>query len=196
MPSKSRSESPTAMSWVCVKSIIIIIVTNSYVMGMSPTGVNIPETVRRFRTGVQEGSISPNKPQQVTIVFLRRRQAGQLSSNSLCLPLLIFLRKMSDYSGSYARENSSYKSSGAQQNGHHDDKPASPQPAHNLSAVVRKQLMGYVGFANLPNQVHRKSIRKGFEFTVMVVGVSHFSYIWRESPFFSHVILFPKANPV
>jgi septin 7 len=36
--------------------------------------------------------------------------------------------------------------------------------------VVRKKLMGYVGFANLPNQVHRKSVRKGFQFTAMVVG--------------------------
>lgn len=31
---------------------------------------------------------------------------------------------------------------------------------------------GYVGFANLPNQVHRKSVKKGFEFTLMVVGKS------------------------
>ena len=29
---------------------------------------------------------------------------------------------------------------------------------------------GYVGFANLPNQVYRKSVKKGFEFTLMVVG--------------------------
>ncbi|XP_004349897.2 CDC10 protein [Capsaspora owczarzaki ATCC 30864] len=35
-----------------------------------------------------------------------------------------------------------------------------------------KQLGGYVGFANLPNQVHRKSVKKGFEFTLMVVGES------------------------
>lgn len=28
----------------------------------------------------------------------------------------------------------------------------------------------YVGFANLPNQVHRKFVKKGFEFTLMVVG--------------------------
>jgi septin family protein len=31
-------------------------------------------------------------------------------------------------------------------------------------------LTGYVGFANLPNQWHRKSVRKGFNFNVMVVG--------------------------
>ncbi|KAJ1184968.1 hypothetical protein NDU88_001764 [Pleurodeles waltl] len=30
----------------------------------------------------------------------------------------------------------------------------------------------YVGFATLPNQVHRKSVKKGFEFTVMVAGES------------------------
>lgn len=33
---------------------------------------------------------------------------------------------------------------------------------------------GYVGFANLPNQVHRKSVKKGFEFTLMVVGKLYF----------------------
>ncbi|KAF9166418.1 hypothetical protein DFQ27_004126 [Actinomortierella ambigua] len=37
---------------------------------------------------------------------------------------------------------------------------------------IRKKLQGYVGFANLPNQVHRKSVKKGFNFTVMVVGES------------------------
>lgn len=30
--------------------------------------------------------------------------------------------------------------------------------------------MKYVGFATLPNQIQRKSVRKGFEFTLMVVG--------------------------
>jgi len=33
-------------------------------------------------------------------------------------------------------------------------------------------MASYVGFANLPNQVHRKSVKKGFEFTLMVVGES------------------------
>lgn len=28
----------------------------------------------------------------------------------------------------------------------------------------------YVGFVNLPNQVYRKSVKRGFEFTLMVVG--------------------------
>ncbi|KAI0191614.1 Septin-domain-containing protein [Astrocystis sublimbata] len=34
--------------------------------------------------------------------------------------------------------------------------------------IVRRKLTGYVGFANLPNQWHRKSVRKGFNFNVMV----------------------------
>jgi septin 7 len=36
----------------------------------------------------------------------------------------------------------------------------------------RKELDGYVGFANLPNQVYRKAVKKGFDFTLMVVGES------------------------
>lgn len=35
-----------------------------------------------------------------------------------------------------------------------------------------KELDGYVGFANLPNQVYRKSVKRGFDFTLMVVGES------------------------
>ena len=38
--------------------------------------------------------------------------------------------------------------------------------------IVRRKLTGYVGFANLPNQWHRKSVRKGFHFNVMVVGTT------------------------
>ena len=43
------------------------------------------------------------------------------------------------------------------------------QMANDLN-IVRRKLTGYVGFANLPNQWHRKSVRKGFNFNVMVVG--------------------------
>jgi len=70
--------------------------------------------------------------------------------------------------------------------------PAKPVPAARIAATTRaaspppqeptesikptakkvKQLDGYVGFANLPNQVYRKAVKKGFEFTLMVVGES------------------------
>jgi hypothetical protein len=39
-----------------------------------------------------------------------------------------------------------------------------------------KDVDSYVGFANLPNQVFRKSVKKGFEFTLMVVGKFAFSH--------------------
>ncbi len=35
-----------------------------------------------------------------------------------------------------------------------------------------KKCSGFVGFANLPNQVYRKAVKKGFDFTLMVVGES------------------------
>lgn len=40
----------------------------------------------------------------------------------------------------------------------------------------RKELDGYVGFANLPNQVYRKAVKKGFDFTLMVVGQFNFLF--------------------
>ncbi|TDZ47021.1 Cell division control protein 3 [Colletotrichum trifolii] len=50
--------------------------------------------------------------------------------------------------------------------------PPMAPPASDLRNIVRRKLTGYVGFANLPNQWHRKSVRKGFNFNVMVVGES------------------------
>ena len=41
---------------------------------------------------------------------------------------------------------------------------------HSQHEKPHKETDGYVGFANLPNQVYRKSVKKGFEFTLMVVG--------------------------
>ncbi|KAH0552896.1 hypothetical protein GP486_006903 [Trichoglossum hirsutum] len=42
------------------------------------------------------------------------------------------------------------------------------QAAGDMRNIVRRKLTGYVGFANLPNQWHRKSVRKGFNFNVMI----------------------------
>jgi septin 7 len=53
------------------------------------------------------------------------------------------------------------------------DPKAAAAAANDMRNVVRRKLTGYVGFANLPNQWHRKSVRKGFNFNVMVVGGSH-----------------------
>lgn len=50
-----------------------------------------------------------------------------------------------------------------------DPKAAAAAALENKN-IVRRKLTGFVGFANLPNQWHRKSVRKGFNFNVMVVG--------------------------
>ena len=50
------------------------------------------------------------------------------------------------------------------------DPKAAAAASNDLRNIVRRKLTGYVGFANLPNQWHRKSVRKGFNFNVMVVG--------------------------
>lgn len=41
---------------------------------------------------------------------------------------------------------------------------------HPVLRAKPKELDGYVGFANLPNQVYRKAVKRGFDFTLMVVG--------------------------
>ena len=64
-----------------------------------------------------------------------------------------------------------------------------------VPSVVRKKLMGYVGFANLPNQVHRKSVRKGFQFTAMVVGESGLGKSTLVNTLFN-TTLYPPKEPM
>ncbi|KAK7505996.1 hypothetical protein BaRGS_00002718 [Batillaria attramentaria] len=45
-----------------------------------------------------------------------------------------------------------------------------PEPGVCTRAVVRKEEDEFIGFATLPDQVHRKAVRRGFDFTLMVVG--------------------------
>lgn len=54
--------------------------------------------------------------------------------------------------------------------------------------------MGYVGFANLPNQVHRKSVRKGFHFTLMVVGESGLGKSTLVNTLFNTTLYPPKEH--
>jgi len=74
--------------------------------------------------------------------------------------------------------------------------PSSPIPsAAAITPIVRKKLMGYVGFANLPNQVHRKSVRKGFQFTAMVVGESGLGKSTLINTLFN-TTLYPPKEPI
>ncbi|NXG73956.1 SEPT5 protein, partial [Baryphthengus martii] len=47
-----------------------------------------------------------------------------------------------------------------------------PQAQRSQPARLKDHEKQYVGFATLPNQVHRKSVKKGFDFTLMVAGES------------------------
>lgn len=67
-------------------------------------------------------------------------------------------------------ERSNPMGQGATQTVSSKDPKAAAAAASDMRNVVRRKLTGYVGFANLPNQWHRKSVRKGFNFNVMVVG--------------------------
>jgi septin 7 len=67
-------------------------------------------------------------------------------------------------------ERSNPMGQGATQTVSSKDPKAVAMAASDMRNVVRRKLTGYVGFANLPNQWHRKSVRKGFNFNVMVVG--------------------------
>jgi len=49
-------------------------------------------------------------------------------------------------------------------------KPRDVSPKPEITKTKPRVLDGYVGFANLPNQVYRKAVKRGFEFTLMVVG--------------------------
>ncbi|KAJ1902254.1 Cell division control protein 3 [Kickxella alabastrina] len=42
----------------------------------------------------------------------------------------------------------------------------------NAGGAQKKKMHGYVGFSNYPNQIHRRSVKNGFNFTLMVVGES------------------------
>lgn len=60
-------------------------------------------------------------------------------------------------------------------------------------SILQDQDKEYVGFATLPNQVHRKSVKKGFDFTLMVAGEPCFVHNSRQSAVHKvlHVTYFP-----
>lgn len=62
-------------------------------------------------------------------------------------------------------------------NGNHAAAPESESMGQVLPEqpdlkIIRRQISGFVGFANLPKQWHRKSIRRGFNFNLMCVSQS------------------------
>lgn len=68
-----------------------------------------------------------------------------------------------------------------------DSQPSTP----NGINIKTRTLDGYVGFANLPNQVYRKSVKKGFEFNLMIIGETGLG----KSTFVNSLFLTELYNP-
>ncbi|CAG0920199.1 unnamed protein product [Notodromas monacha] len=96
--------------------------------------------------------------------------AGLLPKTSPPPPSI--LKKDSAYTKENNKENVDHKlgksaSGGAAGGGGHGVRPEQQPPQQKPRKVD-----GFVGFANLPDQVYRKAVKRGFEFTLMVVGAS------------------------
>lgn len=52
-----------------------------------------------------------------------------------------------------------------------NNKENSQSSATYAKETAKRDMEGYVGFASLPDQVYRKAVKKGFEFTLMIVGM-------------------------
>lgn len=61
--------------------------------------------------------------------------------------------------------------------------------------VIKRKVSGFVGFANLPKQWHRKSVRRGFTFNCMVVGEGGLGKATLVNTLFNREIIAPKVEP-
>lgn len=62
--------------------------------------------------------------------------------------------------------------------------------------LIRRKLNGYVGFANLPKQWHRKSIRRGFNFNLMVIGEKGLGKTTLINTLFNKELIVPSKEPL
>ncbi|KAI5953390.1 CDC3 [Candida jiufengensis] len=75
---------------------------------------------------------------------------------------------------------------------HHSPTKSSPHPDN--AKIIKKVLNGYVGFANLPKQWHRKSVRRGFNLNIMAIGESGLGKSTLINTLFNQDIMKTKEN--
>ncbi|XP_067627229.1 protein peanut [Eurosta solidaginis] len=135
------------------------------------------------RTNAVNGAIQ-SLPSTLAQLALRDKQPPQLpQTQPPCVPnkshLADSTASTNGGSGVGALSRSNSTASGAadsnkvttelqEKENQNQQKQKPPLPVRNKPM----EIAGYVGFANLPNQVYRKAVKRGFEFTLMVVGAS------------------------
>ncbi|XP_015433296.1 PREDICTED: septin-7 isoform X1 [Dufourea novaeangliae] len=108
---------------------------------------------------------SPNTAPPASTVYTSVTSAAAVASKPRLPPSTVILNQNDASEDSNKREsNNRTNDSNKEAAVLHHPRPTPP--------TKPKELDGYVGFANLPNQVYRKAVKKGFDFTLMVVGES------------------------
>ncbi|XP_063699059.1 septin-7 isoform X5 [Culicoides brevitarsis] len=127
----------------------------------APQLVQIKTTSSTTITGTNNTFVTNEKYQPLSSTNNHHNNANDTNKSAMLNNLSTFIKQEA-------------KGNGHLENGHDSNKIASERHEKEKSVVKAKpkELDGYVGFANLPNQVYRKAVKKGFEFTLMVVGES------------------------
>lgn len=75
------------------------------------------------------------------------------------------------------------------------ERPGAIKESQHEVKILKRKLNGYVGFANLPKQWHRKSVRRGFSLNLMVVGESGLGKTTLVNTLFNKDILKNELTP-
>lgn len=124
----------------------------------SPSSVSTSSTTTTTSTTLT----SPNTAPSASSTVYTSVTSSAPTSKPRLPPSTVILNQNDASEDSNKRESSRTSDTNKEATVLHHPRPTPPTKS--------KELDGYVGFANLPNQVYRKAVKKGFDFTLMVVG--------------------------